>query len=176
MNSLGQDCLGHLDEEATYTDAYTLATPSVDAALDDLLSEFSSSFCDQDLLKLAQQKSAVRVRNREAIYQDTVCNFYQSQYLTFNDVSKDFIDSSTCLAADNTCKHPSCRGEASLLIMIQVAISANGCKIFVWSAAKGRCNSSRSSKILFGSNHKPSTYDPCNCAKVCHEYHTIVLN
>ena len=77
MNSVAQDCLGHLNEEATHTDAYVLATPSVDAALDDLLSEFSASFIDQDLLKLAQQKSVVRVRNREAIYQTTVCNFCQ---------------------------------------------------------------------------------------------------
>lgn len=104
MNNLGQDCLGHLDEEATHTDAYALATPSVDAALDDLLSEFSSSFIDRDLLKLALQKSAVRVRNRETIYQDTVCNFINHTIQPSNDVSKDFIDSSTCLAADNTCK------------------------------------------------------------------------
>lgn len=83
MNNLAQDCLGHLDEEATHTDAYALATPSVDAALDDLLTEFSSSFVNQDLLKLALKKSAVRVRNRETIYQDTVCNFCQSQYPTF---------------------------------------------------------------------------------------------
>jgi len=104
VNSLAQDCLGHLDEEATHTDAYVLATPSVDAALDDLLSEFSSSFVDQDLLKLALQKSAVRVRNREAIYEDTVCNFVNHNIQCPNDASKDFIDSSPCLAPDNTCK------------------------------------------------------------------------
>jgi len=170
VNSLAQDCLIHLNEETTHTDAYSLATPSVDAALNDLLGEFSASFIDQDVLKMAQQKSAVHVRNREAIYQNTVCKFFPLTHIQLSSIATDVKVSSLLRLALRPTTHVSIQrrggGGMSFLITIQVAIFANGCAIFVWFAAQGRRNFSRSGTILFGSNDKPSTYDPCDCAKV----------
>ncbi|KDR84826.1 hypothetical protein GALMADRAFT_233236 [Galerina marginata CBS 339.88] len=72
VNNLSQDCVSHLNEEATQTDAYTLPTLRLDQSLQDLEAEFSTTFPDQNLLQAAVQKSTVRVTKREAIYTDTV--------------------------------------------------------------------------------------------------------
>lgn len=69
---MAQDCLTHLNEEAVFTDAYTMETSRVDDALRDLESEFSPSFIDQEVLKEAMDKVSVRVARREAEYTHTV--------------------------------------------------------------------------------------------------------
>lgn len=73
VTSLAQDCMIHLNEEATHIDAYVLETPQVDQALFDLESEFSASFVDRDFLKKATEKSEARVIRRDVVYNDTVC-------------------------------------------------------------------------------------------------------
>lgn len=73
ITSLAQDCLVHLNEEATNADGYTLETPRVDQALSDLESEFSSSFVDRKLLEVGAEKSTARVVRRDVVYNDTVC-------------------------------------------------------------------------------------------------------
>ena len=72
ITSLAQDCVVHLNEEATHTDAYALDAPRVDQALFNLESEFSSSFIDQKFLEKATEKSNVRVARRDVVYDDTV--------------------------------------------------------------------------------------------------------
>ncbi|KAG5350853.1 hypothetical protein C0989_009023 [Termitomyces sp. Mn162] len=59
-------------EEAVHTDAYSLATPGVEAALEDLIAEFSSNLVDQQLLKAAVDKTLIRVSRRGEIYDNTV--------------------------------------------------------------------------------------------------------
>lgn len=73
ITSLAQDCVVHLNEEATHTDCYALDTPRVDQALFSLESEFSSSFVDRTCLEKAAKKSAARVARRNVVYNDTVC-------------------------------------------------------------------------------------------------------
>ena len=73
ITSLAQDCVLHLDEEATHTVGYTLDTPRVDQALFDLESEFSTSFVDRTFLTKTVEKSTVRVIRRNIVYNDTVC-------------------------------------------------------------------------------------------------------
>lgn len=73
VSSVSQDCISHLNEEATQTDAYILPTLRVEQALLDLQGEFSPSFIDEDLLRESVQKSTIRMARREAIYADTVC-------------------------------------------------------------------------------------------------------
>ncbi|KAF8887975.1 hypothetical protein CPB84DRAFT_1684385 [Gymnopilus junonius] len=77
VSSVSQDCIGHLSEEATQTDAYILRTPRIEQALLDLQAEFSPSFIDGDLLRASLQKSAVRISRREAIYADTVTSILE---------------------------------------------------------------------------------------------------
>ena len=72
VTSLSQDCMLHLNEEATHIDAYVLETPRVDQALFDLESEFSTSFVDRDVLGKAIEKSKARVIRRDVVYNDTV--------------------------------------------------------------------------------------------------------
>lgn len=73
ITSLAQDCLVHLNEEATHTDGYALDTPRVDQASFDLESEFSSFFVDRKFLEKATENSAARVVRRNLVYHDTVC-------------------------------------------------------------------------------------------------------
>lgn len=63
----------HLNEEATHTDAYTLAIPGVEQALNALRDEFSPSFVDQPFLRRSVEKSLSRVASREALHTNTVC-------------------------------------------------------------------------------------------------------
>ena len=72
MNNLSQDCVTHLSEEATHTDAYTLAIPGVEQALNALRDEFSPSFVDQSFLARSKEKSLSRVASREALHANTV--------------------------------------------------------------------------------------------------------
>lgn len=72
MNNLCQDCVSHLNEEATHTDAYKLSVPGVEEALLELRGEFSTSFLNEALLKQALEKSRIRVAHREALHADTV--------------------------------------------------------------------------------------------------------
>ena len=74
ITSLAQDCVLHLNEEATHIDAYVLETPRVDQALCDLENEFSTSFVNRNFLKKATEKSAARVIRRGVVYNDTVCH------------------------------------------------------------------------------------------------------
>ncbi|KAG6910583.1 hypothetical protein DXG01_009534 [Tephrocybe rancida] len=71
VNNLAGDCLGHLTEEAVHTDAYLLATPGVESALQDLLTEFSPNFVDRRLLKEAVEKTSVRISRRDEVYDNT---------------------------------------------------------------------------------------------------------
>ena len=73
ITSIAQDCVLHLNEEATHIDAYALETPRVDQALFDLENEFSTSFVDRNFLKNATEKSTARVIRRNIVYNDTVC-------------------------------------------------------------------------------------------------------
>jgi proteasome activator subunit 4 len=72
VNSLAQDCLTYLNEEAMHTDAYVLETPRVDEALIALELEFSSQLVSKSLLKEATSKSEVRVTKRSMAYDQTV--------------------------------------------------------------------------------------------------------
>ncbi|CAA7258771.1 unnamed protein product [Cyclocybe aegerita] len=72
VNSLVQDCVSHISEEAVQTDAYTLPTPRLDDSLDQLVQELQSIKIDQKLLEASIQKSAVRVTRREIVYRDAV--------------------------------------------------------------------------------------------------------
>lgn len=54
------------------TDAYVLGTSRLDNVLEDLRSEFSSSFIDQGLLDEVTSKAHIRVTRREDVYNDTV--------------------------------------------------------------------------------------------------------
>ncbi|KAF8971500.1 armadillo-type protein [Flammula alnicola] len=91
VNNLSQDCVSHLNEEATHTDAYTLATPRVENALKDLEDEFSPSFVDQGLLETSMEKSTVRVAHREALYNATLIHILEG-----------FIDPRTGVETRNT--------------------------------------------------------------------------
>ncbi|KAG6889358.1 hypothetical protein C0995_001423 [Termitomyces sp. Mi166 len=71
VNTLSGDCLAHMPEEVVHTDAYLLATPGVEAALEDLIAEFSSTFVNQQLLKAAVDKSSMRISRRGEIYINT---------------------------------------------------------------------------------------------------------
>ncbi|KAH9487094.1 Proteasome activator complex subunit 4 [Psilocybe cubensis] len=77
VTSLSQDCVTHLNEEATHTDAYELDTPRLDDALRELERNFSSSFINHDLLNSALQKTQVRASKREILYIDTVSSILQ---------------------------------------------------------------------------------------------------
>ncbi|KAH0590354.1 hypothetical protein H2248_000511 [Termitomyces sp. 'cryptogamus'] len=72
VSNLSGDCYSHMPEEAVHTDAYSLATPGVEAALEDLIAEFSSNLVDQQLLKAAVDKTLIRVSRRGEIYDNTV--------------------------------------------------------------------------------------------------------
>jgi proteasome activator subunit 4 len=72
VNSLASDCVGHLNEEAVHTDAYILDTPRLDSVLEDLRSEFSCSFIDQELLADVMGKAHIRIMRREDVYNNTV--------------------------------------------------------------------------------------------------------
>lgn len=72
VSNLAQDCLAHLHEEAVHTDAYTLQTPRIEAALRDLQVEFSPSFVDEKLLAEVTSKTPIRVAKRNALYHETV--------------------------------------------------------------------------------------------------------
>jgi proteasome activator subunit 4 len=72
VNSLAQDCLTHLNEEAVHTDAYTLNTTRVDEALLALETEFSSSFINPELQTKAITKAPLRAAKRSVIYNETV--------------------------------------------------------------------------------------------------------
>ncbi|KAG6869165.1 hypothetical protein C0993_012264 [Termitomyces sp. T159_Od127] len=71
VNNISGDCLAHLSEEAVHTDAYSLATPGVDDALEDLSTEFSSELVDQQLLKAAVDRSFIRISRRNEVYDNT---------------------------------------------------------------------------------------------------------
>lgn len=77
VNNLAQDCLGHLTEESIHTDAYMLSTPGVEAALDDLIPEFSVRLVDQQFLKEALDKKSVRISMRSTIYNNTVASILE---------------------------------------------------------------------------------------------------
>ncbi|KAF8807254.1 hypothetical protein BYT27DRAFT_7189352 [Phlegmacium glaucopus] len=77
ITNLAQDCVVHLNEEATHTDCYALDTPRVDQASFDLESEFSSSFVDRKLLEKAVEKSITRVVRRDTVYNDTVSSILE---------------------------------------------------------------------------------------------------
>ncbi|KAF5377581.1 hypothetical protein D9615_005140 [Tricholomella constricta] len=78
VNTLAQDCLGHLTEEAIHTDAYMLVTPGAEAALDDLLSEFTPKLVNPGLLKEALEKSSLRISKRNAVHDDTVSSVLEA--------------------------------------------------------------------------------------------------
>ncbi|TFK57500.1 ARM repeat-containing protein [Heliocybe sulcata] len=69
--SLAHDCLVHLSEEAVHTDSYAEETPAIDAILNDLEVEFTSTI-DEDLLKEAAGKAGIRASARESAYQHTL--------------------------------------------------------------------------------------------------------
>lgn len=72
VNSLAQDCVTHLNEEALHTDAYVLETPRVDEALVGLEVEFSSQLVPKSVLKEAMSKSEARVAKRGMTHNNTV--------------------------------------------------------------------------------------------------------
>jgi proteasome activator subunit 4 len=72
VNSLAQDCLAHLPEEAINTDSGILDIPRVEDALLQLSSEFSPSFIDKTVLAKALAKSPARIAKRAAMYNQTV--------------------------------------------------------------------------------------------------------
>lgn len=72
VGNLATDCLSHLHEDAVHTDAYSLESPRVDAALDDLVAEFSPSFVNASSLAESLAKSPRRVANRNALHIQTV--------------------------------------------------------------------------------------------------------
>lgn len=72
VGNLSQECLTHLNEEATPTDAYVLPITGVENALKALEDEFSPSFVNQGILEQAVEKTAVRIARREALHRDTV--------------------------------------------------------------------------------------------------------
>ena len=77
MNSLARDAVPFLEEEAIRTDGYTDDAPGVHTALQQLQTDFSSSFIDQSLLSDAQSKSEVRVTTKLARYDETVASIVE---------------------------------------------------------------------------------------------------
>ena len=81
MNSVAQDVLIHLNEEAVHTDAFTESVPGLEEALAELKKEFSANFLDQQILSEANHKIASRVTNRFKSYDQTVwvsCSLFSS--------------------------------------------------------------------------------------------------
>ena len=72
MNTVAQDVLLHLNEEAVHTDAFTEPISRLQEALSHLEEEFSSNFIDRGILAEATQKVAPRVALRERSYVETV--------------------------------------------------------------------------------------------------------
>ncbi|KAF9568547.1 hypothetical protein CPC08DRAFT_654918 [Agrocybe pediades] len=75
--NLAADCLSHLNEETTNTDAYTMPTIGLDQALQGIESLFTPTAGSHILLQTALQKSEVRVKKREAAYANTVSSILQ---------------------------------------------------------------------------------------------------
>ncbi|KAG6828604.1 hypothetical protein H0H92_007299 [Tricholoma furcatifolium] len=71
VNNLASDCINYLTEEAVHTDAYSIATPGVEAALDDLATEFSQNFIDRQLVKKVLSKTPIRIARRNEVYERT---------------------------------------------------------------------------------------------------------
>ena len=72
MNSVAQDCLSFLTEEALHTDAFTEETGGIDTTVDALSAEFSSNLIDQDLLQRALAKAPVRASYKKQRYSEDV--------------------------------------------------------------------------------------------------------
>jgi hypothetical protein len=108
ITSLAQDCVVHLNEEATHTDAYALDAPRVDQALFNLESEFSSSFIDQKFLEKATEKSNARVARRDVVYNDTVCTIALPSLIDWRShvdtILKGLFNPRSCVEAYNACK------------------------------------------------------------------------
>lgn len=77
VNSLAQDCVTHLNEEALHTDAYVLETPRVDEALVGLEVEFSSQLVPKSVLKEAMSKSEARVAKRGMTHNNTISSILE---------------------------------------------------------------------------------------------------
>jgi proteasome activator subunit 4 len=71
VNSLANDCLTYLSEEAHHTHAYSLETPRVNDAIRDLEAEFTPNFVNQRLLAQAHAKSLVRIQKRGMTHNKT---------------------------------------------------------------------------------------------------------
>ena len=105
ITSLAQDCVLHLNEEATHTDGYTLDTSRVDQALFDLESEFSTFFVDRKFLTKATEKSAVRNIKRNVVYNDTVwTTSSKPDQLTKSWSHQGLLSPWSCIEAYNSCK------------------------------------------------------------------------
>jgi len=105
VNSLAQDCLTLLSEEAIHTDAYLLETPRVDEALLAIDPELSSQPVPTSLLKEALSKYQVRIAKRSTVYNNTVrthitCIFRGSSHPI---LCIDLIDPGSCVQTFNTC-------------------------------------------------------------------------
>ncbi|KAG5648210.1 hypothetical protein DXG03_006165 [Asterophora parasitica] len=72
VNTIATDCLSHLTEETIHMDVYRLSTPRVEAALDELLLEFSPKVVNQTLLNGVLGINPTRVSERNTIHDDTV--------------------------------------------------------------------------------------------------------
>lgn len=74
VGNMAADSVGHLHDESVHTEAYTLETPRVEVAVDDLAEEFTSSLMDPTLLAEAIAKTPNRIVNRNAIHGQTVAH------------------------------------------------------------------------------------------------------
>ena len=72
MNTVSQDVLLHLNEEAIHTDAFTEPVTRLEEVLVDLKSEFSAGFIDHGTLAEAIRKVTPRITIRDQCYVQTV--------------------------------------------------------------------------------------------------------
>ncbi|KAF9474298.1 hypothetical protein BDN70DRAFT_884955 [Pholiota conissans] len=142
VGNLSQECLTHLNEEATHTDAYVLPITGVEIALNALELEFSASFVNKDILGQAMEKTVTRIARREALHSDTVSSILELalrptthwRYLqtaarflfgllrrdgvTFPNVAKFFLDQTT--SPQPTIRSTAQRGIIKILTFVKI--------------------------------------------------------
>ncbi|KAI0702440.1 ARM repeat-containing protein [Cytidiella melzeri] len=77
VGQLAGDATALLTEEAVHTDAYDESIPGVEAAIEQLVPEFSSSLVNQALLKEALEKSPVRAALRVRRYEEAISSILE---------------------------------------------------------------------------------------------------
>lgn len=72
VNNVAVEACSHVNDEQIHTDAYSIDTSRVNAAVDDLISELTSASVDAALLDEVIEKTQLRHANRHVVWNDTV--------------------------------------------------------------------------------------------------------